>query len=331
MIGRQIGPYAVMSRLGEGGMGEVYRAHDARLGRDVALKILPDIMARDPDALARFEREARAVAALNHPHIVTIYSTEEHAGVRFLTMEVVEGQTLDRLIPAGGIALDRFFDIAIALADALAAAHQKRITHRDLKPANVMVTDDGRVKVLDFGLARTDTAVASEAATPPKAPCVSFSILNSLDQYLPRGDLPLVRHVIRRPQERVRHRPAVLLPLLPHEQQDVPAPLPVPDVALPGRRLLRRPGLRLPVESSARSRSPCRAWTASSRARTSPASRRTGRCSCARRGTRPSARRCEPPTVKHAEGREDVPQACAARARRAGCGAPSPAPRPAGR
>ena len=125
-------------------MGEVYRAQDARLGRDVALKILPDIMARDPDALARFEREARAVAALNHPHIVTIYSTEEHAGVRFLTMEVVEGQTLDRLIPAGGIALDRFFDIAIALADALAAAHQKQITHRDLKPSNVMVTDDGR-------------------------------------------------------------------------------------------------------------------------------------------------------------------------------------------
>ena len=125
-------------------MGEVYRAHDARLGRDVALKILPDTMARDPDALARFEREARAVAALNHPHIVTIYSTEEHAGVRFLTMEVVEGLTLDRLIPAGGIALDRFFDIAIALADALAAAHQKQITHRDLKPSNVMVTDDGR-------------------------------------------------------------------------------------------------------------------------------------------------------------------------------------------
>ena len=142
--GTRLGSYDIVSALGSGGMGEVYRAHDARLGRDVALKILPDSMARDPDALARFEREARAVAALNHPHIVTIYSTEEHAGVRFLTMEVVEGQTLDRLIPAGGIALDRFFDIAIALADALAAAHQKQITHRDLKPSNVMVTDDGR-------------------------------------------------------------------------------------------------------------------------------------------------------------------------------------------
>jgi len=130
--GTCLGSYGIVSALGSGGMGEVYRAHDARLGRDVALKILPDTMARDPDALARFEREARAVAALNHPHIVTIYSTEEHAGVRFLTMEVVEGLTLDRLIPAGGIALDRFFDIAIALADALAAAHQKQITHRDL-------------------------------------------------------------------------------------------------------------------------------------------------------------------------------------------------------
>ena len=104
--GTRLGSYDIVSALGSGGMGEVYRAHDARLGRDVALKILPDTMARDPDALARFEREARAVAALNHPHIVTIYSTEEHAGVRFLTMEVVEGLTLDRLIPAGGIALN---------------------------------------------------------------------------------------------------------------------------------------------------------------------------------------------------------------------------------
>jgi serine/threonine protein kinase len=134
-------------------MGEVYRAHDPRLARDVALKVLPADMAADPARLERFTREARAIAALNHPHIVTIYSTEEADGVRFLTMELVEGQSLDALIPAGGLPLARFFDVALPLADALTAAHQKQITHRDLKPANVMVASDGRVKVLDFGLA----------------------------------------------------------------------------------------------------------------------------------------------------------------------------------
>ena len=152
--GTRLGPYEILSALGAGGMGEVYRARDTRLGRDVAIKALPLHMAHDPDARARFEREAHAVAALNHPHIVTIFSTEEADGVRFLTMELVEGRTLDQMIPRGGVSLAQFFDIAIALADALAAAHRKHLTHRDLKPANVMVSDDGRVKVLDFGLAR---------------------------------------------------------------------------------------------------------------------------------------------------------------------------------
>src|SRR5262245_28535352 len=110
-------------------------------------------MAKDPSRLERFTREARAIAALNHPHIVTIYSTEEADGVRFLTMELVEGQPLDALIPASGMPLNRFLELAMPLADALNAAHQKQITHRDLKPANVMVANDGRVKVLDFGLA----------------------------------------------------------------------------------------------------------------------------------------------------------------------------------
>src|SRR5712692_4682821 len=112
-------------------------------------------MANDPQGLARFTREAHAVAALNHPHIVTIFSTEEADGVPFMTMELVEGRTLDRLIPRGGVSLAQFFDIAIPLADALSAAHRKHVTHRDLKPANVMLSDDGRVKVLDFGLARS--------------------------------------------------------------------------------------------------------------------------------------------------------------------------------
>jgi TolB-like protein/cytochrome c-type biogenesis protein CcmH/NrfG len=161
LIGRQLGTYEVLSLLGAGGMGEVYRARDTKLNRDVALKILPDAFALDGDRLARFRREAQALASLNHAHIVTIFSIEEHAEVPFMTMELIEGCTLDQDIPAGGLSLARFFDIAIALADALSAAHRKHIIHRDLKPANVMVTDDGRVKVLDFGLAR---AVDADAA-----------------------------------------------------------------------------------------------------------------------------------------------------------------------
>jgi serine/threonine protein kinase len=154
MIGRQLGSCRVLSLLGAGGMGEVYRARDTKLNRDVALKILPAVFARDADRLARFRREARAVAALNHPHIVTIFSIEEHNDVPFMTMELIEGRTLDQGIPQDRLSLARFFDIAIALADALSAAHRKHIIHRDLKPANVMVTDEGHVKVLDFGLAR---------------------------------------------------------------------------------------------------------------------------------------------------------------------------------
>src|SRR5262245_42274924 len=156
--GTRVGAYEIVSPLGAGGMGEVYRAHDPRLGRDVALKILPADMAADPSRLERFTREARAIAALNHPHIVTIYSTEEVDGIRFLTMELVEGQPLDALVPASGLPLARFLELAMPLADALNAAHQKQITHRDLKPANVMVGTDGRVKVLDFGLASAPVA-----------------------------------------------------------------------------------------------------------------------------------------------------------------------------
>jgi eukaryotic-like serine/threonine-protein kinase len=152
--GLRIGPYRIVAPLGAGAMGEVFRACDTKLKRDVALKILPAAFARDADRLARFTREARAVAALNHPHIVTIFSIEEHEDVPFMTMELIEGCTLDQKIPQEELSLARFFDIAIALADALSAAHRKHIIHRDLKPANVMVTDDGHVKVLDFGLAR---------------------------------------------------------------------------------------------------------------------------------------------------------------------------------
>ena len=160
--GSRLGPYEIRGTLGVGGMGTVYRAHDPRLARDIAIKILPENVARDAESLARFTREARAVAALNHPHIVTIHSTEDAGGLQFITMELIEGRTLDQLISVSGVSLAQFFNIAIAIAEALAAAHQKQITHRDLKPGNVMVTESGLVKVLDFGLAR-----GGEVATNP--------------------------------------------------------------------------------------------------------------------------------------------------------------------
>jgi Tol biopolymer transport system component len=154
MIGRTLSCYEITAKLGAGAMGEVWHATDTRLDREVALKVLPEELATDPERLERFEREAKAIAALNHPNIVTIYSVEESDGVHLLTMELVEGETLDRILPAGGFDLERLFPLAIQIADALAAAHEKGIVHRDLKPANVMVTDGGRVKVLDFGLAK---------------------------------------------------------------------------------------------------------------------------------------------------------------------------------
>jgi serine/threonine-protein kinase len=162
MIGETFSHYKVVSKLGEGGMGEVYLAEDTELERNVALKVLPPSMADDPERLERFQREAKAVAALNHPNIVTIYNIEEDGGRRFLIMEHIDGDSLDRIVPPGGLPLTRVFDIAVPMANALAAAHERGIVHRDLKPANVMVTRDGRVKVLDFGLAK----LAVEAIMP---------------------------------------------------------------------------------------------------------------------------------------------------------------------
>ena len=179
-----IAHYRITAKIGAGGMGEVYRATDTKLGRDVALKVLPPEMARDAERLARFQREARAVAALNHPHIVTIFSVEECDGVHFLTMELLEGQSLDRRIPCGGLPVDQIVEIASALAEALAAAHEKGIVHRDLKPANVMVTDEGRAKVLDFGLAKDVRVGAPSDATMTSAGQTQAGIVMGTPAYM---------------------------------------------------------------------------------------------------------------------------------------------------
>jgi TolB-like protein len=184
LIGRTLSHYHITAAIGAGGMGDVYRANDTKLGRDVALKVLPAEMAHDSDRLARFRREARSVAALNHPHIVTIFSVEEADGVHFLTMELVEGQSLERLIPAGGLSVERIVEIASALADALTAAHEKGIVHRDLKPANVMLTDDGRVKVLDFGLAKDVRTDKSSDATQTFAGQTAMGVVMGTPAYM---------------------------------------------------------------------------------------------------------------------------------------------------
>src|SRR5450432_980459 len=183
-VGQSVLHYRIVDKIGAGGMGEVYRATDTKLGREVALKVLPVDMALDPDRLPRFQREARAVAALNNPHIVTIYSVEEAGGTHFLTMELVEGQSLDRLIPPNGLSVAQVVDIASALADAIAAAHEKGIVHRDLKPANVMVATDGRVKVLDFGLAKDVSMSEAGEATLTAAGLTKAGLMMGTPAYM---------------------------------------------------------------------------------------------------------------------------------------------------
>ncbi|HLG56827.1 MAG TPA: protein kinase [Vicinamibacterales bacterium] len=158
--GARVGAYQILDKLGEGGMGEVYRARDTRLNRDVAIKVLPDLFARDPVRLARFTREAQVLASLNHPNVGAIYGIEDNA----LVMELVEGDDLSLIIARGPIPLTEALPIATQIADALEAAHEQGIIHRDLKPGNIKVRADGTVKVLDFGLAK---ALGPDAAARP--------------------------------------------------------------------------------------------------------------------------------------------------------------------
>ena len=171
MIGRTLGHYEVVEKLGEGGMGAVYKARDARLGRFVALKVLPAEKVADPDRQRRFAQEARSASALNHPNIVTVYDVGSAEGSDFIAMEHVVGRTLAERIDRRGMPLAEVLKYAVQIADALSAAHAAGIVHRDLKPANVMVTGEGRVKVLDFGLAKlTEPAPLDASAVTETAP-----------------------------------------------------------------------------------------------------------------------------------------------------------------
>ncbi|MGH9524759.1 MAG: serine/threonine-protein kinase, partial [Terriglobales bacterium] len=162
--GNRIGPYEIVSALGAGGMGEVYRARDTRLGRDVTLKVLPDSFATDATRLQRFEQEARAVAALNHPNILAIFDIGAHENTHYIATELLEGSTLREKLMAGPLPARRAIDCAQQIAHGLAAAHEKGIVHRDLKPENLFVTRDGRVKILDFGLAKQDALSFAQTA-----------------------------------------------------------------------------------------------------------------------------------------------------------------------
>jgi len=154
LLGKKLAHYEIVEKIGAGGMGEVYRATDTKLGRDVALKLLPAAFSHDTERLARFEREARTLASLNHPNIAAIYGLELDGEQRFLVMELVSGQDLSERLRTGKLPLDEALGIVRQIADGLEEAHERGIVHRDLKPANVKITPEGRVKILDFGLAR---------------------------------------------------------------------------------------------------------------------------------------------------------------------------------
>jgi len=167
--GTKLGPYEILAALGAGGMGEVYRATDTKLGRAVAIKVLPEQFAHDAERMERFRREAQMLASLNHPNIASIYGLEEADGTRALVMELVEGPTLAERIARGPISLEEVLPIARQMTEALEYAHEHGIIHRDLKPANVKVTPDGHVKVLDFGLAKAlegDSSVSDPSTSP---------------------------------------------------------------------------------------------------------------------------------------------------------------------
>src|SRR5213594_488017 len=184
-IATRLGPYEIIAPIGAGGMGEVYRARDPRLGRDVAIKVLPEHLSHDPQALARFEREARAVAALSHPNILAIFDLGTEQGMSYSVTELLEGETLRARIKRGSLPWRKAVEIGAALADGLAAAHSKGIIHRDLKPDNIFLTADARVKILDFGVARYRPAESAGEETLTQAVTQEGTVMGTIGYMSP--------------------------------------------------------------------------------------------------------------------------------------------------
>jgi serine/threonine protein kinase len=190
--GTKLGPHEIVGAIGAGGMGEVYRAKDTRLGRDEAIKVLPEALAKDADRLRRFEQEARTIAALNHPNILGIHDIGTQDGTPFIVSELLEGETLRERIDAGPLTAKRAIEYGLGIAQGLAAAHDKGVVHRDLKPENVMIVRDGRVKVLDFGLAKLvrpeETGeVAKTLTSPGTLPGVTMGTIGYMSPEQVRG------------------------------------------------------------------------------------------------------------------------------------------------
>ena len=186
--GTKLGQYEVAEAIGAGGMGEVYRARDTKLGRDVAIKVLPEEFARDQERLDRFEREARLLAQVNHANIATLYGLEEHDGQTFIVMELVEGETLAERIAKGRIPMDEAIPLFVQIAEGLEAAHEKGIVHRDLKPANIKIGPDGKPKILDFGLAkafvREDGTVTDSSQSPTLSKGTALGVIMGTPSYM---------------------------------------------------------------------------------------------------------------------------------------------------